>query len=162
MSFSLRSKLTLQSGIIERLVELGEKALESNDVPVAAMLVYNGAIISEGFNTVVRDGNAAGHAEINAVSEALKKLGMEQFRDLDRSKLMLISTFEPCMMCVGAVLNNNIRIVCYLQEKDFSERKNEMKKLATYYLLRRQAHHQNEQIKLFRLHPDYKNQRNAK
>jgi tRNA(Arg) A34 adenosine deaminase TadA len=162
MRFSLRSKLTLDAVLIERLVSLGKKALESNDVPIAALLLYKGAVIGEGFNTVLRDGNAGGHAEVNAITSAIQTLGMERFQSLDRSSLMLISTFEPCLMCVGAILNYNIRSVCYLQEKDLTEVMSERKKLVKYFLLRRQAVHQNEQIYLFRLHPEYKDQPNAK
>ncbi len=162
MDIFFRPKIRLQTDVIERLVTLGKKALESNDVPVAAVLMYDGAVIGEGYNTVLRDGNAAGHAEINAISAVIKSIGHERFLSLDRSKLMLVSTFEPCLMCVGAILNHNIRTVCYLQEKNFDERMMERKKLAKYYLLRRQAHHNNEQIELFRLHPEYTNQRNAK
>ncbi|MFZ4620823.1 MAG: deaminase [Bacteroidota bacterium] len=162
MGISFGPKITLNPDIIERLVTLGKTALESNDVPVAALLIYDGAVIGEGYNTVLWDGNAAGHAEINAITAALQSIGHDRFLSLDRSKLMLISTFEPCLMCVGAILNHNIRTVCYLQEKNFDERMMERKKLAKYYLLRRQAHHNNEQIELFRLHPEYKNQPNAK
>jgi tRNA(Arg) A34 adenosine deaminase TadA len=65
-------------------------------------------------------------------------------------------------MCVGAIVNFNIRTVCYLQEKDYSELMSERKKLVKYFLMRRQAVHQNEQIELFRLHPEYSKQPNAK
>jgi tRNA(Arg) A34 adenosine deaminase TadA len=71
MRFSLRPKLTLDAVLIERLVSLGKKALDSNDVPIAALLLSNGEVIGEGFNTVLRDGNAGGHAEINAISSAI-------------------------------------------------------------------------------------------
>lgn len=162
MRFSLKTRVTLDPSVIERLVTLGKQSLESNDVPVAALLLYKGEVIGEGFNTVLRDGNAGGHAEINAINSALQKLGPERFRSLDRSSLMLVSTFEPCLMCVGAILNYRIRTVCYLQEKDLSEVMSERKKLVKYFLLRRQALHQNEQILLFRLHPEYKDQPNAK
>jgi tRNA(Arg) A34 adenosine deaminase TadA len=162
MRFSLKSKRILDASVVERLISLGKQALESNDVPIAALLLYKGEVIGEGFNTVLRDGNAGGHAEINALTSVLRTLGPEGFRSLDRSSLMLVSTFEPCLMCVGAILNYNIRSVCYLQEKDLSEVMSERKKLVKYFLLRRQALHQNEQIHLFRLHPEYKDQPNAK
>lgn len=162
MHLSFKSRITLDPAVIERLMKLGESALGSNDVPIAALLLYNNEVIGEGYNTVLRDGNAGGHAEINAISAAIQSLGAERFQSLDRSQLMLVSTFEPCLMCVGAILNNNIRTVCYLQEKDRYEVTAERKKLVKYLFLRRQAHHQNEQISLFRLHPEYKNQRHAK
>ena len=58
----------------KRLAEIAIQSLPSKDVPVAAILIYNNKIIGEGFNTVNKDSNAAGHAEINAISNAIKHI----------------------------------------------------------------------------------------
>lgn len=113
--FSVQSPLTPQ--ILEKLSALGEKALRSNDVPVASLLLYSNEIIGEGFNTVIRDSNAGGHAEINAISNALRRLGIEKFSKLNRDSLILISTFEPCVMCRGAILEYNIKRIEFLKNK---------------------------------------------
>ena len=63
----------LPSWITLELEKLGSTALESGDVPIGAVLLYDDTIIGNGYNTVLRDGNAGGHAEINAISDALTR-----------------------------------------------------------------------------------------
>jgi tRNA(Arg) A34 adenosine deaminase TadA len=81
------------------------------------VVLYGETMIGEGFNTVKRDSNAAGHAEINALSNAIRNVGWARFSSLDRDSLRLISTFEPCPMCRGALLEYRIRRVEYLKAK---------------------------------------------
>jgi tRNA(adenine34) deaminase len=118
MSNGMPSRITLPPVIIERLVMLAQRSLETLDVPIAAVLLYDEKVIGEGFNTVFRNSHAGEHAEINAISSAMRELGMKEFRRLDRKKLFLVSTFEPCLMCIGACINANIRTVYYLQPKE--------------------------------------------
>lgn len=101
----------------KELTTLAQKALETNDVPVAALLLYDGKIIGRGYNTVLRYGNAGGHAEINAISDAISSMGMDNFKLLDRNKLIILSTFEPCPMCIGAIREYKIKYVEFLKEK---------------------------------------------
>ena len=49
--------------IRDTLRKLGLRAIESRDVPVSAVLLYGDSIIGSGWNTVLRDTNAGGHAE---------------------------------------------------------------------------------------------------
>ena len=100
-----------------RLDSLGMLALAGGDVPVSSVILYSGAVIAEGFNTVARDSNAAGHAEINALTDALRTMGLKAFSSLDRDSLILISTFEPCPMCRGALQEYRISRVEYLKAK---------------------------------------------
>jgi tRNA(adenine34) deaminase len=144
---------------MERLVALAHRSLESLDVPVAAVVVYDNEIIGEGFNTVLRNTHAGEHAEINAISDALRKCGNERFAQFDRSRLVLISTFEPCLMCLGACLNNAIRTVYYLQPKEWREILQERKGLILHYVRRKQVTNSGQQIDLFRLHPDFPSQK---
>jgi tRNA(Arg) A34 adenosine deaminase TadA len=90
---------------VAELSALGATAIGSLVVPVAALLVYQGRIIGRGYNTVRREGNAGGHAEINAISDAMRSLGPEGFDALDRDHLVLLTTFEPCAMCRGAIIS---------------------------------------------------------
>ncbi|MFA5834775.1 MAG: nucleoside deaminase [Bacteroidota bacterium] len=151
----MKRKIEISPNNLDRLIVLAKKALETNDVPVASILLYGEEIIGEGYNTVFRNNAAGEHAEINAVSDALSKLGLEKFSRLDRNSLVLISTFEPCLMCIGMCINYNIRNVYYLQEKDQRDVVKERKLLMKYYFFRKQVSHHGEQIALFQLHPDY-------
>lgn len=74
-SYFFSGDVMLDSTSVSLLTALGDSALAHRDVPVAAILLYNDSIIGVGYNTVIAEGNAGGHAEINALSVALKRLG---------------------------------------------------------------------------------------
>lgn len=88
------------------------------DVPIGALVMVGDTILGRGHNTVVELGAAGGHAEINAISDALKKTGYKKFMQLDRARLTLISSFEPCPMCRGAIAEYRIRNVMFVKAKD--------------------------------------------
>ncbi len=92
----------------DTLIKLATEASLNGDLPVAAILIYKNKIIGTGFNTVQKDSNSTGHAEINAIQSVFKKLGYYEFKKLDRDSLLLISTFEPCLMCKGYICNYDI------------------------------------------------------
>lgn len=150
-----KRKFILNETQFSRLLELAQRSLESLDVPVGALLIYQNKIIGEGFNTVLRMSAAGGHAEINAISDAIKQLGMERFSSLDRNSLFLVTTFEPCFMCAGAFINYNIRQIYFLKEKDLLYLSKEGVQLIRYYLKRSTVNHSGEQDKLFERHPHY-------
>jgi len=116
---SLSGKKELPTALTFRLTNRGMESLRRNDVPVASVLIYGDSIIGEGFNTVLRDNNAGGHAEINAISNAMQFIGPTSFSQLNRDSLLLVSTFEPCAMCMGAFLEYRIKRVRFLKPKPF-------------------------------------------
>lgn len=130
-------------------------SLKTLDVPVGSVLIYNGYIIGEGFNTVLRDTNTGGHAEINALNNAIKKLGFTAFNKLNRDSLFLITTYEPCMMCRGAIIEYNIRHVLFLKDKGLLHwLKNDAKQFR-YEWYKTQTVGEFSQDSLFMLHPRY-------
>jgi tRNA(Arg) A34 adenosine deaminase TadA len=153
--FRMRYSLKLSAFHMARLLALAKKSLESLDVPVGALLIYRDEVIGEGYNTVLRTAEAGGHAEINAISDAIKRLGMEGFSLCDREFLFLVTTFEPCLMCAGAFLNYNIRRVYFLKEKDFLHLSKERLRFIRYYFQRVKMKHHGEQDALFHQHPHY-------
>jgi len=142
-------------GYRQELVQLALRSLETRDVPVASLLIYRGEIIGRGYNTVVRNRRAGEHAEINAISEALDSLGFQQFQALDRDSLWLITTFEPCMMCAGALVIYNIQKVCFLKEKPLADNLRQDARLFRYFWKREALQPAALQDSLFYLHPDY-------
>ncbi len=76
----------------------------NNEVPVGAVIVLDGKIISTGRNQKERDYNPCGHAEIEAITLAAKNL--KSWRLLDCS---LIVTLEPCPMCLAACVQARIK-----------------------------------------------------
>lgn len=91
-------------------LETAQKAYESGDVPVGAVIVRksDGLIAGTGYNTRERLHNAAGHAEISAISSACETLGGWRL-----SGCVLYVTLEPCPMCAGAVINSRLDRVVF-------------------------------------------------
>ncbi len=85
-----------------------EKALEKNEVPVGAVVVFNDEIIGRGHNCRENQNTVVGHAEIMAIEQACKKLGSWK---LDKCSIFV--TLEPCPMCAGAIMQSRIANVYY-------------------------------------------------
>lgn len=84
-------------------ISLAEKSAAEGEVPVGAVLVKDGVIISRGRNRREKKGNALFHAEIEAIDKACKKLSGWRL-----SGCQLYVTLEPCPMCAGAIINSRI------------------------------------------------------
>ncbi len=139
----------------DALTELGMLAAKNRDVPIAAIILFGDSIIGRGRNTVVRDTNAAGHAEINAISDALARVGPERFRQLSRDSLVLVSTLEPCPMCRGAIIENRIRHVVFLKGRSLSHWLKQLGKQLQFELNKRKGADEALQDSLLKHHPDY-------
>ena len=83
-------------------------SLEHKDVPVGAVIVKDGNIIAEGRNKRVLENNALLHAEIDAIQSACKALNNWR---LDGCTIYV--TLEPCIMCVGAIIQSRISNVVF-------------------------------------------------
>ena len=91
-----------------RALELAREAGEEGEVPVGAVVVYQGKIISEGRNRRERDKNALCHAELEAIDGACRALGGWRLWQCE-----LYVTLEPCPMCAGAIINARIPRVVF-------------------------------------------------
>ena len=85
-----------------------EKAKEKDEVPIGAVIVKDGKVISKGHNLVENTNKATAHAEIIAIEKACKKL--KSWR-LDGAEIYV--TLEPCAMCAGAIANARIKKVYF-------------------------------------------------
>lgn len=146
-------------GISKKLSALGDSAIGALDVPVAAILLYNNEIIGAGYNTVKKDSFAGGHAEINAISDAMHKTGLDSFMKLDRQQLVLITTWEPCLMCRGAIVEYNIQKVKIIKAKSLNHWCHQWKKALHYEWDKQAATADTLQDYLFRKHPLYNEQK---
>lgn len=84
-------------------LEEAKKCIETNDVPVGAVIVKDGKIIATGRNLKERDTLGILHAEIVAITNANKALNSTNL-----SGCQLYVTLEPCPMCAGAIINSKI------------------------------------------------------
>ena len=91
---------------MKRALDLAYEASLDGEVPVGAVIVYEGQIIAEAGNSTRRDNNPTMHAEMRAISMASQILGNERLTECD-----LYVTKEPCVMCSGAIVHARIRKV---------------------------------------------------
>ncbi len=80
-----------------------KKALEKDEVPVGAVLVYQDKVIARGHNEVEILQDATAHAEMICITAGTTAL--ENWR---LSETTLYCTLEPCPMCAGAILASRI------------------------------------------------------
>ena len=85
-----------------------KKAYLLGEVPVGAVIVYDNKIIARGHNTREIKQSVLGHAEINAIQKASKKIGSWRLEDCD-----IYVTLEPCPMCSGAIIQSRIKNLYY-------------------------------------------------
>ena len=137
------------------LYNLAREAEKNGDLPISSVLLKDYIIIGSGYNTVVSDSNLAGHAEINALNDAVKNIGYNEFMNLDRNSLILLSTLEPCEMCKGMLLHYNIKNVQFLKEKDLTSSIENHYEEFLYEVNKKQISEGGLLDSLKILHPDY-------
>ena len=93
----------------ELLYKLALKAYKNGDIPVSAVLIKNGKIIAKGYNNRHKKGYVLGHAEINAIIQAEKKI-----KDFRLDGYTLITTLKPCKMCQAVIAASRIFKVYYI------------------------------------------------
>lgn len=93
---------------MEMAVAEAKLAANMGEVPVGAVVVFNGEVIASAHNLRETSGSATAHAELLAIEAACKKLGGWRL-----SGCTLYVTLEPCPMCAGAIVNSRIDRVVY-------------------------------------------------
>lgn len=79
------------------------KAFEADEVPIGAVLVHKGRILSRGYNQVEMLKDATAHAEMLCLTSGA--VALENWRLLDTT---LYCTLEPCAMCAGAAILSRV------------------------------------------------------
>jgi tRNA(adenine34) deaminase len=102
-------QMTEAFGAMDEALRLARIALESNDVPVGAVVLSpDGAIVGRGRNERELTGDPTAHAEVVALRDAAAATGNWNLTDHT-----LVVTLEPCVMCAGAILNSRISKVIF-------------------------------------------------
>ncbi len=89
-------------------LKCAQKGLEEGEVPIGAVVVLDGNIISRGNNRRTKKQIATAHAEVEAIEKACKKLKSWRIPECE-----IYVTLEPCPMCMGAMLNARIKKVYF-------------------------------------------------
>jgi tRNA(adenine34) deaminase len=74
-------------------------AAAAGDVPIGAIIVRDGELLTRAANRTERDQDPTAHAELLAIREASRLLGRWRLDDC-----ALYVTLEPCAMCAGAIV----------------------------------------------------------
>ena len=105
----MREELTpLDEKYMILAIEEAKKAGAIGEVPIGAIIVYEGEVIGRGHNLRETTQNATTHAEMLAIQEACNKVGSWRLEDTT-----MYVTLEPCPMCAGAILQSRIPRVIY-------------------------------------------------
>lgn len=87
-----------QAGLAER----------AGEVPVGAAVIVDGDIVATGHNRTISDADPSGHAEVVALRAAAQTYGNHRLPNAT-----LFVTLEPCVMCVGAIVQARIARVVF-------------------------------------------------
>lgn len=93
---------------MELALEQAKIAYKKREIPIGCVIVKNGKVIAKAYNTREKSKSAIAHAEILAIDKACKKVKNWRLEDSD-----IFVTVEPCLMCMGAILNARIKNVLY-------------------------------------------------
>ena len=93
---------------MEAAIEEARRGLASGEVPIGAVLVIDGRIVSRAFNQPLAAADPTAHAEILVLREAARIVGNYRLTDAT-----VYVTLEPCLMCVGALVHARVREVVY-------------------------------------------------
>lgn len=93
---------------MKHALSLAQTAAKQDEVPVGAVIVSEGKIISTGINQREALNKATSHAEVCAIEKANSVL-----KSWRLSNATLYVTLEPCLMCAGAIYQSRISRVVY-------------------------------------------------
>lgn len=95
--------MDIHENFMKIALDEAKKAADIDEVPVGAVIVKNGAVICQAFNTRESSKDATAHAEITAIKKACEALKAWRLIDCE-----MYVTLEPCLMCSGAILQSRI------------------------------------------------------
>ena len=93
---------------IKECIALAKISEEYGEIPVGAILLQKNKIISKAHNTSISLSDPTGHAEINVIRDACKKINNYRIKNA-----ALYVTLEPCLMCISAICEARIDLVVF-------------------------------------------------
>jgi creatinine deaminase len=107
----MKNQKDLDSVFMEAAIEEARAGSAEGGIPIGAVLVRDGVIISRGRNQRVQQDNAILHAEMHCLMNAGRQ---KTYRDT-----VLYSTLAPCYMCSGAAVQFKVGRVVAGEDKNF-------------------------------------------
>jgi len=93
---------------MQEALRAAQRALQAGEVPVGAIVVYDGKIVGRGWNRNLTASDPTAHAEVVALREAGTAIGNHRLGDCE-----VFATIEPCPMCAGALVHARIKRLVY-------------------------------------------------
>ena len=93
---------------MESAIKQALYAKDNGEVPIGAVLVFDGKVVAESGNLTITQSDPTAHAEINMIRSRCTELGTQRIPDHD-----LYVTLEPCPMCAAGISNARIRKVYF-------------------------------------------------
>ncbi len=102
-NYPIVSETNMHNFWMQKALEEAKKSLSKNEVPVGAVIVFDGEIIGRGHNQPILKKDPTSHAEIEAIRTASEAINNYRLKGAD-----LYVTLEPCAMCYGAIVHSRI------------------------------------------------------
>ena len=93
---------------MRRALALADRAGNEGEVPIGAVVVRDGELLGEGWNSVISYRDPTAHAEIVAMRDAAKLVGNYRLPGA-----VVYVTLEPCTMCAGAMIHARVDRVVF-------------------------------------------------
>ncbi len=93
---------------MRQAIEEARTACHVGEVPVGAVVVFEGEVVARGFNQPIHTLDPSAHAESVAIRRAAKAIGNYRL-----TGTTVYVTVEPCLMCVGLMVNARVSTVVY-------------------------------------------------
>src|ERR1700759_5218507 len=95
--------MTADLELMRAALDEARAAEAAGEVPIGAVVLFDGEIVAHGQNRVLRDNDPTAHAEVVALRAAAHAIGNYRL-----TGCTLVSTLEPCAMCAGAMIHARI------------------------------------------------------
>lgn len=94
--------------LMRQALDTAREGLEAGQAPIGCVLARgDGSILARGYNELARTQNKVAHAEMVTFNRAAGKV------PTDARDLVLVSTLEPCVMCLGASMEAAVDTIVY-------------------------------------------------
>src|ERR1700760_3683515 len=95
--------MTADLELMRAALEEAHAAEAAGEVPIGAVILFEGEIVAHGQNLVLRDNDPTAHAEVVPL-----RAGAHAIANYRLTGCTLVSTLEPCAMCAGAMIHARI------------------------------------------------------
>jgi tRNA(adenine34) deaminase len=102
-----------ENEVFEKVIELASEAARKDEVPIGAIIIRKGKLISSAHNETEKENSFLAHAEMLALKRACEVLGSKYLNECE-----LYVSIEPCSMCLHAAKLSRITAIHYLLKSE--------------------------------------------